>query len=340
MNKKSSIYIILALCLALLYGIPEAKAQNFWITNDNAAHNLIWNDKIYRQISFLSDTLCAGRATGTRGSSEAGFWIYGKFRKSGLIPFANNSYAQHIYAGKGTVGHNITGFLPGSLTKPADKYIIVCAHYDHLGKLGEKTYPGADSNASGVSVLLNLADMFSAMRKAGRTYTTSLIFVAFDGKEMNMAGSKSFWNMIENGDLKDPVSGETVTKEKIILAINMDQIGSSLSPLSSGRKDYLIMLDGGNLTKSQKETLSLCNRFYGTQLELSDSYYGSENFTRVFYGLSDHKIFADNGIPAVFFTSGITMNTFKTTDTVNTLDIDILRKRTILIYHWIEKMMK
>ena len=74
-------------------------------------------------------------------------------------------------------------------------------------------------------------------------------------------------------------------------------------------------------------------------LELSETYYGSTKFTDIFYGISDQKIFADNGIPAVFFTSGITLNTFKTYDTVETLDLDVLRKRIILIFHWAEKLL-
>ena len=155
-----------------------------------------------------------------------------------------------------------------------------------------------------------------------------------------MAGSAAFWKMIEDGDLKNPLTGETVTKDKISLMVNIDQAGSSLAPLKSGRRDYMIMLGGHTLDKEDLELLYMCNRFYGTHLELSETYYGSEDFTRVFYGISDHKVFADNGIPAVFFTSGITLNTFKTRDLPETLDMEVLRKRIILIYHWLEKILK
>ena len=74
-------------------------------------------------------------------------------------------------------------------------------------------------------------------------------------------------------------------------------------------------------------------------LDLCLSYYGSETFTRVFYRLSDQKVFVDNGIPAVLFTSGITMNTNKTRDTAASLDMNILKKRVTLIYHWLESML-
>ena len=338
MDKKKFTYLLAAAFVILCCNRIHANAQNFWIGNDTAAHNLVWEEKLRKRIDFLSDSLCAGRATGTAGGNEAAFWLVGRFRSAGLMPFGN-TYAKHLYAGNGTVGHNIIGMLPGSRTKACDSYIIIGAHYDHLGVLGGKMYPGADNNASGIAALLSLADMFSTMKDVGRVYGKSIIFVAFDAKEMNMAGSESLWRMIENGELADPVSGKPVTPEKIYAMANMEQIGSSLAPLSSGRKDYLIALGNNSLPNDCRNLLSMCNRFYGTGLELSETYYGSKNFTEVFYRISDQKVFAENGIPAVFFTSGITLNTFKTYDTTETLDLEILRKRIILIFHWVEKLL-
>ncbi len=60
---------------------------------------------------------------------------------------------------------------------------------------------------------------------------------------------------------------------------------------------------------------------------------------RIFYTLSDQRVFIENGVPAVLFTSGITMNNNKTYDSADTLDYNVLRKRIILIFHWIEKML-
>jgi hypothetical protein len=74
-------------------------------------------------------------------------------------------------------------------------------------------------------------------------------------------------------------------------------------------------------------------------MDISLDYYGSENFTKIFYRLSDQKVFVDNKIPAVLFTSGITMNNNKTWDRVENLDMEIYRRRIDLMYHWIEKML-
>lgn len=336
-DKNKFTFLVLAVMICANAG--TLGAQSFWISNDNAAHNLVWKEKLERRIEFLSDSLCEGRATGTRGATEAAFRIMSHFRQAGLMSF-DSTYSKSFIAGEGITGHNIMGMLPGSRTRPCDSYIILGAHYDHLGILGGKMYPGADNNASGVAALMSLCDMFSAMKTAGRAYGRNIIFVCFDAKEMNMAGSRAVWEMIENGQLKDPLSGKPITKDKIYAMANMEQIGSSLAPLDSGRKDYLIALGNNTLpSEGTRRLLSLCNRFYGTMLELSETYYGSAKFTDIFYGISDQKIFADNGIPAVFFTSGITLNTFKTYDTVETLDLDVLRKRIILIFHWAEKLL-
>lgn len=99
------------------------------------------------------------------------------------------------------------------------------------------------------------------------------------------------------------------------------------------------MLGNESLAQDREGLISMCNRFYGTDLEISHTYYGSKDFTKIFYTLSDQKVFVENRVPSVLFTSGITMNNNKTSDTVDTLDMEALRKRIILIFHWLEKML-
>ena len=82
--------------------------------------------------------------------------------------------------------------------------------------------------------------------------------------------------------------------------------------------------------------MKTCNRKYAIDMDLAFNYYDSPDFTRIFYRLSDQRIFIDNHIPAVLFTSGITMNTNKTWDSPETIDLEIFKRRIFLIYHWIE----
>ena len=332
-STKAVLPIIMtaAFCMA-------ARAQGSSGLSSSAARNMVWESKLYRQIEFLSDTLCQGRATGTRGSIEAAFWIEREFRDAGLMKFGE-TFTKRIYVGQGLLGRNIIGFIPGSTKTPRERYVIVGAHFDHIGQLNRMTYHGADANASGTVALTNLAEMFSMMRTLGKSYESSIIFVAFDAKEMSMAGSQAFWKMIEDGELTDPVSGNIITPEKIRLMVNIDQIGSSLSPLTRGRNDYMIMLGNHSLNPVDRCVLDFCNRSSGLHMDLDYTYYGSKNFTDIFYRLSDQKVFIDNRIPAVLFTSGITMNTNRTRDTAETLDYEVFKKRIHLIFEWIEKML-
>lgn len=338
-TKMSKISLKAAMILVMgVFLCISAWGQGSVGSSSSAARNLIWEKKLYQKIEFLSDTLCQGRATGTRGSIEAAFWIEREFRKAGLMPFSE-TYGKRFYAGQGLLGGNIIGFIPGSVKSPKNRYVVVGAHYDHIGQLNRTTYPGADSNASGIVALTSLAEMFSMMKTLGKGYNSNIIFVAFDARELSLAGSNAFWRMIENGELKDPVSGRTISQKDIKLMVNIDQIGSSLSPLNEGRNDYMIMLGKDSLKPAERELLSYCNRSTGLHMDLDFTYYGSKNFTEVFYRLSDQRIFIDNKIPAVLFTSGITMNTNRTRDTADTLDYPVFKKRIYLIFEWLEKML-
>ena len=316
----------------------NAHASDSWSKEREKAKSLITVEKLEREVSFLTDSICQGRATGTRGNAEAAMWIRRKFDAAGLIKMTD-SWAHGFNIRQGVNGRNIIGMLPGSISIPCEKYIIVGAHYDHLGMLDGKLYPGADSNASGVTAMTSLAEMFGAMRKMGKIYDSNIIFVAFDAKEFDLKGSEALWSMIEYGRLRNPISGETITKDKITLMVNIDQIGSSLAPVNKERTDYMIMLGTQSLRRDRRELLHRCNLEEGIGMDISLDYYGSENFTKIFYRLSDQKVFVDNNLPAVLFTSGITMNNNKTWDRTDNLDLEVYIKRIRLMYHWIEKML-
>ena len=101
----------------------------------------------------------------------------------------------------------------------------------------------------------------------------------------------------------------------------------------------MIMLGEWSLAKKDKEVLYRSNIESGLGMDLGLDYYGSKNFTDIFYSLSDQKVFVEHKMPAVMFTSGITMNNNKTWDRTENMDLDIYHKRIYLMYHWIEKMM-
>lgn len=81
--------------------------------------------------------------------------------------------------------HNVIGIIPGR-TNP-DSFMVICAHYDHLGRMGSALFPGANDNAAGVAMLLDMARYYSVHPHA---YT--LVFIAFTGEEAGLFGSYEY----------------------------------------------------------------------------------------------------------------------------------------------------
>ena len=291
------------------------------------------SDRAESRLRFLADRMCEGRATGTRGGILAGMWIADEFARIGLMP-PDSSYFRGFTAASGETGRNIIGLAGGSLTGARRRYIVVGAHYDHIGTLGNVLYPGADSNASGVVSLLSLA---ARLKKSGRKGAHSVLFVAFDAKQHGMAGSKDLVRVLREGQLTDPETGDPILLRNVDFMINIDQVGGTAEPLASGRKDYLMMLSDEKTGRRQQ---LIAINSAGHKMDISFSYYGSRDFTEVFFRkAADQKAFLDAGIPSVMFTSGITMYNNKPLDTAEIIDFQILRKRIDLMYGYFERLL-
>jgi aminopeptidase YwaD len=127
---------------------------------------------------------------------------------------------------------NVIGMIEGNIKK--DSFIFITAHYDHLGTLGKKAYfPGANDNASGVSMLLELAHYYKEHQPA-----YSIVFIAFAGEESGLIGSSYY--------TKHP----TVELASIHFLINLDLLGTG---------DDGIMVVNGNIFKTQYNKLVAIN---------------------------------------------------------------------------------
>lgn len=330
-SHKFFIFLLLS-TLSTELGAQRAAVK--MIPSGTNAEKVVSSESLRMQVEFLTDSIFKGRATGTRGATEAAFWISRRFRDAGLMPI-DGSWSRSFKV-EGLVGRNIIGFLPGQRSGGKEMYTVISAHYDSHGIIDGNLYPGADNNASGVAAMLSLVDMFNKMKQLGRSYRKNVIFVATDAKERNSAGAEALMDDIRNGRLKDPVSGEPITMDRIHSVVVPDIIGSVLAPVHKDRNDYLIMLSGGQFTFD----LTRANEGKGLGLDIATNYYGSKSFTEMFHSrYGDQRVYVQNGLTCIVFTSGITMLTNKVTDTAETLDYDILRKRIFLIFHWLEKIL-
>lgn len=251
-------------------------------------------------VRCLSDSLMEGRAHASRGAVEAASYICRRLSAVGY-----QTSLQTFRTGKG-VGRNIIAVHKGD--PRSDRYILVCAHYDGLGMMNGRVYPGADCNASGVAVLLFLAE---ELKTSGKNF----VFAALDAHYQDLAGATA---LSESG------------LWTFSMVVNLDTVGSTLAPPNKYRPDFMIVLGGKQYEKSLEE--ANC----ASRLRLYYDYYRSKSFTDYFYSkISDQAPFLAKKVPAVMFTSGITMNTNKTTDSAQTLDYDILDKRSVLILNWL-----
>lgn len=181
---------------------------------------------------------------------------------------------------KETKTQNVVAVLPGTDRNLKEEYVVVGAHYDHLGMGGSGSgsrsvdtiavHNGADDNASGVASVIQLAEKLASEKKNKR----SIIFVAFGAEEMGLVGSKAFTN-------KPPV--ET---ENMVAMFNFDMVGR-LDSTSNG------LSIGG--TQTSKETEALLNDL-NTGFELAFSPEG--------VGPSDHASFYLQNIPVFFISTG------------------------------------
>ena len=284
---------------------------------------IVYQAKQERIIEWLADDMSEGRATGTNAGMSAARFIEVLYRQYGLEPLFGGSFYQPFIADSlsGTRGRNVVGIVRSAV--PSDEYVLISAHYDHLGILNGNVYNGADDNASGVTVLLNLADMLGTMKKTRTGPDKNIIFAALDAKELNMAGSKALVGRLQEREMTD----------SILCAINIDQIGTVLEPVHEADTSFVIVLGEQTLRKESRGLIDMCNRYYNIGLDIDHTFYGSKNFTELFYQLSDQIVFHRAGIPALVFTSGFHRHTYKTTDDPDIISYPVMKKRTLLIFY-------
>jgi hypothetical protein len=127
-------------------------------------------------------------AGGTPGGRKAQEYIISRFREIHLTTMGStgDSFRRPFTLPGGREGVNLAGYLKGG--KSQDRYLVVTAHFDHLGIKNGKIYHGADDNASGVAGLLASASYFATHQPEH-----SILFVAFDAEESGLLGSKAFF---------------------------------------------------------------------------------------------------------------------------------------------------
>ena len=204
---------------------------------------------------------------------------------------------------------NVIGIIPGSDPVLRDEYIILGAHFDHLGFGGQGTgslaldssaiHNGADDNASGTAGILELSKKLSSNRK---NLKRSILLMAYNAEEQGLLGSKYY------------VNNPTVSLSATAVMINMDMIGR----MSEGK-----VIVGGTGTSPEFESiLNEINKDHGIHLKMSQEGYGP----------SDHASFYVNNIPVLFFFTGTHMDYHKPSDDWQHINVAGQKQIVDLIY--------
>jgi len=259
------------------------------------------SDRMLKTVQYLASEELAGRAPGSPGIEKAASYIVEKFKSAGLLPGADDgTYFQvwdEVIDAKGTKApvKNIIGIIPGTNPDLKDQSVIVSAHYDHLGlgwpganaaNIGKIHY-GADDNASGVSVILELAELLGKTLKPQRT----IIFIAFASEESGLLGSKYY---VQNAK-KYPA-------KKVIGVLNFDTVGRL------GENKLLVL--GASTAREWRYIFMGASYVTGVESEIVTQELDA----------SDQKSFLAIGVPGVQFFSGANEGYHKPTDTADKID--------------------
>lgn len=175
-------------------------------------------EALLADVRELASTKYAGRRVESAGNRLAQDYLIGRLQALGVAPlladyrqpfeFRRRRVRQFWTGGIATQGTNVLGVTRGSLSP--ERYLVISAHYDHLGERGGRRFPGADDNASGVATVLAAAAHFKT-----HPPRHSIVLALFDAEESGLAGAEHF------------VQAQTVPIAAIGLNLNLDMIARS-----------------------------------------------------------------------------------------------------------------
>ncbi len=254
-------------------------------------------EKIRKHLHTLASDSLKGRGFGTPEGLAAANYIASQYENAGIAPL-NGTYLYPISYRSGVLnisGNNVLGYIEGSDPNLKDEYIIISAHYDHLGweTEDEETviYYGADDNASGTSTIIELGRVLAANRdKLGR----SIIVAAYDGEESGLIGSHWF------------ADHPPVNIAKIAGVVNFDMVGMYTSHKG-------VDLDGIELFAGYTELLDAMREDHSLEIK---------NVNTKVEQRTDTAPFGDLRIPSVAVNTGLESPYHKPEDQADLIDYE------------------
>ena len=223
---------------------------------------------------------------------------------------------------------NVVGLIEGADPELRDEWIILCAHYDHEGVVGDRIFNGGDDNASGVAGLLEIAEAYGVAAAAGRRPRRSILLAAWNAEEQGLLGA---WGYTEQ-----PLA----PLEDTVAVINMDMIGRSeevpagggfrfagLEPQTAESNRNAVNIIGSTYSEDLRAATSAANRSAGLDLRFRYDNNRSNLLRR-----SDHWPFLFNAVPAIFVHTGLHPDYHTERDHPDTLEYEKMARVVQLVY--------
>ncbi|MEO5650475.1 MAG: M28 family peptidase [Ginsengibacter sp.] len=212
---------------------------------------------------------------------------------------------------------NVIGYIEG--TDKKDEYVLLTAHYDHLGKKGDVIYYGADDDGSGTVSVIEMAEAFAKAKAEGHGPRRTVVFMTVSGEEKGLWGSEYY--------SEHPV----FPLEKTTVDLNTDMVGRIDPGRNYGDSMNYVYVIGDDKLSSDLKPISIGVNDTYTKLEL-DYKFNDPNDPERIYFRSDHYNFARKGVPIIFYFNGIHRDYHKPTDTVDKINFDLMEKRVRFIF--------
>ena len=253
--------------------------------------------------TLASDSL-RGREAGSPDGKKAAEYILAQWREMGLtatlMPFHLPVKPQYEADAEDNFT-NIVGIIEGSDPVLKNEYIVVGAHYDHLGVKSGKVYNGADDNASGSSCLIEIARQLMAKRSQLKR---SVIIVAFDAEEKGLWGSKNHVRYLTDNHI--------VNRVKLMMSVDM---------VGWYKTNGELVLDGTGTLRDRKELMS--PEKLGVDIKVRFKSFENSLFTA-----TDTEPYAEAGIPTLAVTTGLKSPYHKPEDDADLIDYEGLDRIT------------
>lgn len=214
---------------------------------------------------------------------------------------------------------NVIGVLPG--TDKKDEYLFITGHYDHLGKIGDVIWYGADDDGSGTVSVMQMAEAFAAAADKRKGPRRSIAFMAVSGEEKGLLGSEFYSD--------HPI----YPMDKTTANLNIDMVGRvDTERQTADTLNYVYVIGHDKLSSELPIINEGVNNKY-TQLTLDYKFDDPKDKNRIYFR-SDHYNFARKGVPILFFYDGMLLSDYhKPTDTVDKINFPLMEKRVKMIFH-------